>query len=46
LEREGLLVNKSRGSSEKAWKNAWRLSARGKTVLARLPRGMYAEGSA
>jgi hypothetical protein len=46
LEREGLLVNESRGSSEKAYKNAWRLSAQGESVLADLPRGMYAGASA
>jgi hypothetical protein len=43
LEREGLLVNESRGTHEKAWKNAWRLTARGEAVLAGLPQGMYAE---
>jgi hypothetical protein len=46
LEREGLLVNESKGSSEKAYRNAWRLSARGERVLAGLPEGMYAEASA
>jgi hypothetical protein len=40
LEREGLLVNKRRGSN-RAWKNAWRLSKRGQNVLSGLPEGMY-----
>jgi hypothetical protein len=40
LEREGLLVNEA-GGSGKAWKNAWRLSARGENVLSGLPEGMY-----
>jgi hypothetical protein len=43
LERQGLLVNESRGSAEKPYKNAWRLSARGEAVLEGLPAGMYAE---
>jgi hypothetical protein len=42
LEREGLLVNESRGSAEKAYRNAWRLSAWGEAVLEGLPEGMYA----
>jgi hypothetical protein len=41
LEREGLLVNE-RGGSEKAYRNAWRLSERGRAVLNGLPEGMYA----
>jgi hypothetical protein len=41
LERDGLLVNEANGSG-KAWKNAWRLSARGRNVLNGLPEGMYA----
>jgi hypothetical protein len=41
LEREGLLVNE-RSGSESAWKNAWRLSGRGRDVLSGLPEGMYA----
>jgi hypothetical protein len=41
LEREGLLVNDADGSG-KAWKNAWRLSARGENVLSGQPEGMYA----
>jgi hypothetical protein len=41
LEREGLLVNEANGSP-KAWKNAWRLSERGESVLSGLPEGMYA----
>jgi hypothetical protein len=41
LEREGLLINGA-GGSGKAWKNAWRLSKRGRNVLSGLPEGMYA----
>jgi hypothetical protein len=41
LEREGLLVNDANGSG-RAWKNAWRLSKRGRNVLNGLPEGMYA----
>jgi hypothetical protein len=41
LEREGLLVNEANAQG-KAWKNAWRLSARGRNVLNGLPEGMYA----
>jgi DNA-binding PadR family transcriptional regulator len=40
LEREGMLVNE-RGGSGRAWRNAWRLSARGQKVLSGLPEGMY-----
>jgi hypothetical protein len=42
LEREGLLVNEANNGSGKAWKNAWRLSARGESVLSALPEETYA----